>query len=275
MTTVALLLALLAAVMHATWNLFLKDSSDRTATVAWMGVIGAAVYFPWVAVSGLPTGVWDNLLVPSVVHTIYFLALITAYERVDFSVAYPVARGLAPALVAVGGSIFLGDRLLGVEIVAVGIIVLALVGLAWTPGSVAGLEWALLTGVMIALYTVVDAAAVRESGEALAYTVTLTAVSTGMLLPIALWKRGVSGVAAAAREKPLALGVASILNIGAYALVLVAATRAPVGLVAAVRESSVVIGAIAGIVLFSEPFGRRRIAGAAAVAVGIVVLGVV
>ena len=176
--------------------------------------------------------------------------------------AYPVARGLAPALVAIGGWVFLGDRLLRVEIVAVGIIVLALVGLAWTPGSVAGLEWALLTGVMIALYTVVDAAAVRESGEALAYTVTLTAVSTGMLLPFALWKRGISGVAAAAKEKPLALGLASILNIGAYALVLVAATRAPVGLVAAVRESSVVIGAIAGIVLFSEPLRppphRRR-----------------
>ena len=73
MTSVALLLALLAAVMHATWNLFLKDSSDRTSTVAWMGIIGAAVYFPWVAtVTGLPTGVWDNLMLSSVVHTIYF-----------------------------------------------------------------------------------------------------------------------------------------------------------------------------------------------------------
>jgi drug/metabolite transporter (DMT)-like permease len=165
--------------------------------------------------------------------------------------------------------------LLAAEIAAVVIIVVALVGLAWTPGNVAGLEWAGLTGVMIALYTVVDAAAVRESGEALAYTVTLTALSTGLLLPIALWKRGFAGVTAAARARPLALGLASILNIGAYALVLVAASRAPVGLVAAVRESSVVIGAIAGIVLFSEPFGRRRIAGAAAVALGIVALGVV
>ena len=276
MTTVALLLALLAAVMHATWNLFLKDSADRISTVALMGLIGAFLFLPWViAFDGLPFGVREQLAASTAVHTIYYMALITAYHRVDFSVAYPVARGIAPALVAFGGWVFLGDLITGIEVLAIGFIVAALLNLAWSPGASRGLQWALLTGVMIAIYTVIDAGAVRESGQALGYTVTLTATTTVPLLAIALRQNGVRGLRAAAVSRPVALVVAAALNIGAYALVLFAATRAPVGLVAAVRESSVVFGAIGGVVLLSEPFGRRRIAGAVVVAVGIITLGLV
>lgn len=276
MSTVALALALLAAVMHATWNLFLKDSTDRVSVVALMGVIGTVIYLPWVyAVEGLPSGVWDHVGASSLIHAAYLLALITAYRHVDFSVAYPVARGIAPALVTIGALVFLGDDITRGETMAITVIVAALVWIAWSPGAYSGLQWAVLTGLLIAAYTLVDAAAVRESGKALAYTVTITAVSSLILAPVAVMQRGREGLMAAARARPLALVVAAALNIGAYALVLVAATRAPVGLVSAVRESSVVIGAIAGVIWFSEPFGRRRVVGAVAVAGGVVALGLV
>ena len=138
-----------------------------------------------------------------------------------------------------------------------------------------GYHWAVLTGFAIALYTVNDAAAVRESGRALSYAVTVTAANALLLVPYAVRRRGVAALIATARNRPMALIGAAALNIGAYALVLFAATRAPVGLVAAVRESSVVIGALAGVVLLKEPFGRRRLTGAAAVAFGIAVIGFV
>lgn len=274
MPTLPLLLALTAAVMHAAWNLFLKDSEDRISVVTLLGLIGGLLYLPWVlAVEGLPTGVWDHVLASAAIHATYYLFLAIAYSRIDFSVAYPVARGVAPLLVALGGWVFLGDHVGAGEWVAIAVIAAALIGLAWTSDVWDGLPWAVGTGVAIAIYTIIDAAAARETGEALTYTVTLTALSSLFLLPVALRHRGLSGLVAAARTRPVALGGAALLNIGAYALVLIAATRAPVGMVAAVRESSVVIGAVAGVVLLSEPFGRRRVVGAAAVAAGVVLLG--
>lgn len=286
MASIALAVALLSAVMHATWNFFLKDSEDRLATAALMVVAGVAVYLPWVyATEGPPVGVWGHVAVSGLIHAAYNVALVTAYDRLDFSVAYPMARGIAPALVAVGGWLFLGDSLGVAATLALALVVAALIWLAWSPGVVSqtraagiresGYHWAVLTGLAIALYTVNDAAAVRESGRALSYAVTVTAANALVLVPYAILRRGGAALLATARSRPLALPGAAALNIGAYALVLFAATKAPVGLVAAVRESSVVIGALAGVVLLKEPFGRRRLSGAVAVAAGIVVLGFV
>ncbi len=286
MATIALAVALLSAVMHATWNFFLKDSVDRLVTATLMVVAGVVLYLPWVyAVEGPPIGVWGHVAFAGVVHAAYNIALVTAYNRLDFSVAYPLARGIAPALVAVGGWLFLGDSLGPAATLALGLVVAALIWLAWSPGAVAGFRtegfrsggyhWAVLTGMAIALYTVNDAAAVRESGRALSYAVTITAANALLLVPYTIRSRGTAALIATARSRPVAVVGAAALNIGAYALVLFAATRAPVGLVAAVRESSVVMGALAGVVLLKEPFGPRRLTGAAAVAVGIVVLGIV
>lgn len=277
MATIALSLALLAALLHATWNLILKESSDRMATVVAIGVVGFLIYAPWVyLVEGFPAGVGWHLASSSAVHVLYLAALAAAYNHADFSVAYPVARGSAPALVAVGGWLFLGDRLGWAEIGAIAVIVGAIVWISWTPGhspNGPGLRWALLTGLAISAYTVIDAAGVRSSGKALAYSVTLAGVSGLVLAWLALRTRTVTDVIAPLRQRPVAVTVAAALNIGAYALVLFAATRAPVALVSAVRETSVVFGALAGVLLLAEPFGRRRLVGAAAVAAGIISLG--
>ena len=277
MASIALLLALLAAVLHATWNFILKDSTDRLATVVAIGFVGFLIYAPWIyLVEGFPSGVGWHLAASSVVHVLYFAALVAAYNHADFSVAYPVARGAAPALVALGGFLFLGDRIGPAELGAIALIVAAIVWISWTPGKSldgAGVRWAMLTGLAISVYTVVDAAGVRSSGKALAYSVTLAGLSAIGLVMLALRTRSLAEVVAPLRQRPAAVTVAAALNIGAYALVLFAATRAPVALVSAVRETSVVFGALAGVLLLHEPFARRRLAGAAAVAVGIVGLG--
>lgn len=277
MATIALVLALLAAVLHATWNFILKESADRLATVVVITIVGFLIYAPWVyLVEGFPSSVGWHLASSSIVHVLYFAALVAAYNLTDFSVAYPVARGAAPALVAAGGWVFLGDRLGATEIGAILLIAVAIVWISWTPQrsiDSTGVRWALLTGLTISVYTVVDAAAVRHSGMALAYSVSLAGFSGLGLAWLALRTRDLSGVLAPLRQRPLAVTTAAALNIGAYALVLFAATRAPVALVSAVRETSVVFGALAGVLLLKEPFGRRRLAGAAAVAVGIISLG--
>ncbi|NND04666.1 MAG: EamA family transporter [Acidimicrobiia bacterium] len=277
MATIALVLALLAAVLHATWNFILKESTDRLATVVLIGIIGFFIYAPWIyLLDGFPAGVGVHLTVSSIVHVVYFASLVAAYNHTDFSIAYPVARGAAPALVAMGGFVFLGDRIGPAEVGAIALIVAAIVWISWTPGKSldrSGVQWALLTGLAISVYTVIDAAAVRSAGSALAYSVTLAGLSAIGLAWLALRTRTVAAVVAPLRHRPVAVTVAAALNIGAYALVLFAATRAPVGLVSAVRETSVVFGALAGVLLLNEPFARRRLAGAAAVAVGIIALG--
>jgi drug/metabolite transporter (DMT)-like permease len=279
MATMALVLTLLAAVMHATWNFILKDSEDRLATVVGIALVGGLLYAPWIYwAEGLPTQVVEHLATSSLVHVAYFASLVIAYDRSDFSVAYPVARGIAPALVAVGGWVFLADSIGRVEAVGVAVIVAAILWIAWTPGSRtalrgSGVGWAAFTGLTIAVYTVIDAAAVRQAGKALAYSVSLALLSGAGLALLALRTRSAAEVLAPVRERPGAVGIAAALNIGAYALVLFAATRAPVALVSAVRETSVIFGAIAGLVFLGEPFGRRRLLGAAGVAVGVIVLG--
>lgn len=275
MATLALALALLSAVLHATWNFFLKGSGDRLATAVVLVAVGVAIYLPWIyVVQGLPGGVWDHVVLSAAVQAMYFVALVAAYDRVDFSVAYPMARGIAPALVALGGWMFLGDLIAPAAVVAIAVIVLALVWLGWSPGAMTGLHWVVLTGLMIAIYTVNDTAAVRQSGQALAYAVTMTATTLLFLAPYALWRRGYSRILGTFRARPIALIGAGALNIGAYSLVLFAATLAPVGLVAAVRETSVIFGTLAGVLILKEPFARRRLTGAAVVAAGVIALGV-
>ena len=159
MATIALAVALLSAVMHAPWNFFLKDSEDRLATAALMVISGVVIYLPCVYVTqGPPVGVWGHVAFAGVVHAAYNVALVTAYDQLDFSVAYPMARGIAPALVAIGGWLFLGDDLGLAAMLALGLVVAALIWLAWSPGAMAevrriglrasGYHWALLTGMV-------------------------------------------------------------------------------------------------------------------------------
>lgn len=266
----AFALVLAAAVLHASWNLLLKASGDRLVAAAVQAVAGALVLLPFLIAGGYPTDRWLSLIASGAFHLGYGLTLIGGYDRGDLSVIYPVARGTSPLLVTVGAALFLDDALgvsgvLGVMLVAAGII-----GVVRRPGR--GVAWALACGCCIAGYTLVDGGAVRAEGGSLRYTAALFLTNAVTLGIAALLRRGRGPLLALARSAGVRQAAGGAASAAAYLLVLIAARRAPLGSVSAVRETSVVIGALAGWRLLGEPLGRQRMTAAAVIAAGVVLL---
>lgn len=271
MATGVFLLVLSSALLHASWNLAIKASSDRLVTAGAQVTLGALAFAPVLAVTGLPHGVWGWVALSSGVHLLYGLSLVTAYERGDLSAMYPIARGTAPALVALGAAIFLGDQIDGAGLAAIALIVGGIVAIGLN-GRPRGVGWAIVTGLFITTYTLIDGQAVRQLDGALAYTVCVFAGNAILYTPVVLWRRGPAGVVSGVRTdwwRQLLGGSASAL---AYIFVLIAARTAPLGLVSAVRETSVVFGALAGWLLLRERLGGQRVIASASIAVGLVVV---
>ena len=270
MPLTALALVLLAAVLHASWNLVVKASRDRLVA-AWMQTtIGALVFVPVLVVQGIPVDQWQALGASAVLHLGYSLTLVAGYDRGDLSVVYPIARGSAPILVTVGAALFLGDLPETVGVLAVVLIAGGILSMIARAGD--GVLWAIACGGFIAAYTVVDGGAVRSGAGSLRYVVCLIALNAITLGAAAVATRGVGGMRQALPHDAWRNGLAGVASVIAYTLVLTAARWAPLGLVAAVRETSVVLGALGGWVLLHEPFGPRRIRASVLIAVGLMVL---
>ena len=259
MSTTAFLLVLLSAVLHASWNLLIKASGDRSVTAAGQVALGAAVFSPVLLWTGIPWQAMHWVALSAVIHLLYGLSLVAAYERGDLSAVYPIARGTAPALVAIGAALFLGDQIGTAGVAAV---ILIVAGIVWIglSGPRHGVGWAITTGLFITAYTLVDGHAVRTLDSALGYTATLFLGNALLYFATALGVRGWARLRRGLREnwwQQLSGDSASVL---AYTLVLIAARIAPLGLVSAVRETSVIIGALAGWLILREPLGPRRVA---------------
>jgi drug/metabolite transporter (DMT)-like permease len=258
-------------VLHASWNLVVKASGDRLLA-AWMQTtIGALVFLPVLIVEGVPTGPWKSLGASALLHLGYALTLVAGYDRGDLSVVYPVARGSAPLLVTAGAAVLLDDRPGVIGIVAVVLIAGGILGMI-RRSSGRGVGWALACGGFIAGYTLVDGAAVRAEGGSLRYVVTLIGLNALLLLLVVLGRRGRRRIAAAIRRDGWRNGFAGAASVAAYGLVLTAARWAPLGLVAAVRETSVILGALGGWLLLKEPFGFARVVASTLIAAGLVLL---
>ena len=271
MTTGAFLLVLGSALLHASWNLAIKVSNDRLVTAGAQVTLGALAFSPLLLIIELPQGVWGWVVLSSGVHLLYGLSLVAAYERGDLSAMYPIARGTAPALVTLGAAVLLGDKIGTAGLFAVAIIVAGIVAIGLN-GRPHGVGWAIITGLFITSYTLIDGHAVRQLDSALAYTVCVFLGNMVLYWPVVLWRRGLAGVVASVRIdwwKQFLGGTASAL---AYILVLVAARISPLGLVSAVRETSVVFGALAGWLLLRERLGGQRLIAATSIAAGLVVI---
>jgi drug/metabolite transporter (DMT)-like permease len=200
-------------------------------------------------------------------HVGYFSSLQHAYEKGDLSVVYPLARGSGPVLSVGAAILFLGERPSAVGLAGGLLIVTAVLALAAGPG--AGVGAALATGAFIAAYTVWDAHAVRVLDQPpIVYFYGAEAIRALVLAPFALR----ADVAVIWRENRRAILGVGALSPLAYVLVLFALTRAPISLVAPVRESSVVFGALLGARALGEGHLTRRILAASAIAIGIAVL---
>lgn len=261
-----------AALLHASWNVLLKSSDDRLAGAFFQVASGAAALFPLLLVDGLPLERWPSLLVSGSLHLGYAMTLVRAYERGDLSVVYPLARGTAPLLAAAGAAVLLDDVPTLVASAGICLIVGGIVSV--TRGRPAGYGWALLCGLFIAGYTIVDSAAVRAEGDSLRYTAALFALNALVLGVVTFASRSVASLRQTARFDGGRHALGGLASAGAYLLVLTAVRTAPLGAVAALRETSVVFAALAGWALLGEPLGRVRVAAALAIATGAALLAV-
>ncbi len=285
LTWPVVLAVLLGAALHAGWNALVKSSGDKPLDTALVHLLGAVVALPLLAAVGLPGPAGLPYIAASlVIHIGYYIALAGAYQHGDLGLTYPIMRGFAPLLVALGSGTLIGEApspaaWAGVLGITLGV---SLVGLAH-PGEALhhrkALAYAFTNAAIIAVYTVVDGLGVRAEvaagGSALRY-VMLLFVLDGIAYPLLVWlRRGPEGrahILAYARQRWPMAALGGSASIGSYAIALWAMTRAPVASVAALRETSVLFAAVLGTVLLKERFGLQRAIGTAVIVAGVMAL---
>jgi drug/metabolite transporter (DMT)-like permease len=271
------LAVLSAAFLHAIWNAFVKTGDDQLISITGIAAgstIVALFVFPFVVAPDMQS--WPYIFASILLHVGYMIFLSQAYRYSDFSSAYPIARGTAPVLITAWSFIFLHDVLSTREMLAVlGILVGSMVFSTRKLGAVVNdrkaLMYALLTALFIASYTVVDGIGVRLSGSIGGYMVWMTAFEIVPLFIYTYARRGPKVFTALAHNAPKML-FASMMAVGGYWIILWAMTQAPIALVAALRETSIIIAALIGAFYFKEPSGKRRIVAAIIVCISVVIL---
>jgi drug/metabolite transporter (DMT)-like permease len=266
---------LAAAVLHAAWNALAARLPDKLAGLGAIGLAQIAAGVVGLVAVPAPAGPSRPFVVgSSMLHVSYDLLLLNGYRVGELSQVYPLARGLAPLLVAGAAAVVAGERLgpaglAGVALVCLGLVSLTLAGGWPSRQDRPALAFAAATGVAIAAYTVTDGLGVRQAGSALGYIVWLNFFhGLGMVACAAAYRR--RALPAGVRRAWPAGVVIMVLSSLAYGLVLWAQQRGALAAVAALRETSVLLAAAIGTVLFKERFGRVRMLAAALVTAGIV-----
>ena len=289
MPLTAILLVLGAGFLHASWNLILKRTSERLLVTSWGLLIGAAFFVPALFPAWPPPArVWPYAVCSALTLVAYYTCLARAYEHGDFSLVYPVARGTAPAMLAVWAIIFLGERpspvgLLGILAILGGLVVLGGAplwssrdGTSVRPNPAhptqRGSGFAFLVALLVSIYTAIDGGAIRHWSP-LPYLVVVFALSGVTLISLQALREG-KHVFRVLRTHWVPTVVIAVMTLAAYSLVLSAFQIAPVSYAGAAREIGIVFGALAGWLLLGERFGGIRTVGAALVFVGIAALAV-
>ena len=282
MTTQAQLTPLVVAIvigagaLHAIWNAIVKQVDDRLMAFAWLGVASTVCGGIGLLVTGLPYRAAIGFCITSaVIHVGYDLALINSYRLGAFSQTYPIARGTSPLVVAVGAYFLANEHLSAAALLGVVTLAVGLISLAFSAGRLSRQDLpavgaAILTGLTIAAYTIVDGLGVRRAHDPWAYVALLFFLQGPAMTAAAAFRRP----AQAWRDTSTARRglLAGTLSVLAYGIVLWAQTRAPLAEVAAIRETSVVFAALIGVTAFGEAFGRKRVAAAVVIATGIVLI---
>ena len=287
MTALSVLLVLLSAVAHSSWNLLLKRAGDPEV-FAWCLLIVASVLLApvglallWYNSVGL-SGLWF-LLATIVLHVLYFNLLARGYSQGDLSLVYPVARGIGPMLVPVLAVIFLDETIKPLAIAGISAIIVGIYTISWwgyfhqvlrSPllfFKSAGMRYAVLTGLTIAAYSIVDKEGVGHV-QPLLYMYFLGTGTALMLAPYILAQKGAAAVKAEWRANALPITVAGLLTFAAYGLALTAFSLSRVSYVSPAREVGIVIGVMMGVFLLKEPFGGGRMLGSSFVVGGVVMI---
>ncbi|GCD37113.1 membrane protein [Streptomyces chrestomyceticus JCM 4735] len=270
---------LTAAVTHASWNAIAHHIEDQLIAFTLVGGGGAVCGAVLAGFAPLPApAAWLPLAGSTVLHIVYQVLLMQSFRMGEFGQMYPIARGTAPLAVTVLAAVFVGEvpdawALAGVVLASAGLVGLALWGIR---GSGTKPHWpaivaALATGLAIASYTTVDGVGVRASGTSLGYIGWLM-VLEGLAIPVYALVTRRRLLAAQLRPVALRGALGGVLSVFAYGLVLWAQTRADLAPIAALRESSIIVGAAIGTLFFKERFGAPRLAAAGLMVAGIALM---
>ncbi|MFN7888516.1 MAG: EamA family transporter [Betaproteobacteria bacterium] len=267
---------LLAALLHASWNALIKGGRDVLLDTSAIVVGAGVVAIPFLFVVPVPAREsWPFIAASVTIHLAYYYLLVAAYRVGDLSLVYPLMRGVAPLLTAVLGVALLGEvpsafGWAGMLAISGGVFLLAYRALGHAP-SRAAIGFALTNAAVIAAYTLVDGTGARRAGDAWGYIVWLFVLD---MLPFSLFMLATRRAQFVAFLRANALrGLAGgALSAGAYAISVWAMTRAPVALVASLRETSVLFATLLGARLLRERLTARRWAGVAAVVAGVIAL---
>lgn len=283
MSLLVLALVGFAAIAHAAWNIAIKRAGASGPGFLWLSfIVGAVVFLPFGIFSLVDSGVdllhWLWLAVVSgALQIAYFFLLQRGYRQGDVSVVYPLARGTGPLLTVVFAMILFGERpglvaLAGAALVIAGVVITGLAGgRAHAADNRAGILYGLAIGILIAIYTLWDSAAVTVGGMPAVGLYWGSVLFQFLLLaPVGLRSR--RGLAATAKRHWAAILIVGVLAPLAYIVVLLAFQLAPVSIVAPAREVSVVLVGLAGWLFFHEPHPGRRLVGAGIVLAGIALL---
>ncbi|MBY7144026.1 EamA family transporter [Virgibacillus sp. NKC19-3] len=285
MATWALIIVVISAVIHAMWNFLAKKSSGGTAFVWLYMVVSAVIYSPLAAViivlSDMKFG-WLELtliLASAVLHMLYAVALQKGYRVGDFSLIYPIARGIGPMLIAISAFFLLGEELNRVG--QIGILLIIFSVFIFTGGLrilqeknvLPAILYGLLIGCIIASYSLLDKYIVSVT---VIHPILLSygSILGQVLLLIPFAKKHWQEVRQDWKQLKLETIGVGFLNPLAYILILMAMVTTPVSYVSPVRELSILIGAVLGVVFFNENFGRRRIIAAAIMVIGVIAIAI-
>ena len=261
-----------AALLHAGWNVMLKSGADKelesyvVATTSGLIALCIAPFLPFPAPAS-----WPWLAASAVVHIFYFVFLAGAYRWGELSYVYPVMRGGGPMIVALAGALALGEVLPTKETLGVLLVCGGILAFATGRHDRRATFYALANAVVIAAYTLIDAQGARSSGAPVSYTLWFFAANGLVIAAYGFARRGPDFPAYIRRSGPR-IFVGGGLAVGAYGIALWAMTQAPVALVAVLRETSVIFGAVLAAIFLQEKMTRRRLFATGAVMLGLIAL---
>lgn len=272
-------LVLLAAVLHASWNVLVKIGGDRLlvqTTIIGTGSLLCALLLPWVEPPAPAS--WPFIFGSVVIHNAYFFFLLRSYAHGDLSQVYPIARGTSPLVVALLAVPLAGEHLSPTDFVGVTLVTAGIASLA--SGRPAGgdgraIRYALVTGLLIAAFTLVDGLGIRRAGNPLSFILWMQAfevVPLGIYVLARRRDRVRAFLAVTGRSGVLGGALGGLMAVTAYGIVLWAYSRATLAPVSALRETSVIMAAAFGSLRLGEPFGRRRVIASIVVVVGVTLL---
>jgi drug/metabolite transporter (DMT)-like permease len=278
MENVVFLAVLFAALCHAGWNALIKVGLDPLSTTTLISIGSGVVAIAFLPLVGWPAWpAWPWLIASVVIHLVYFAALIESYRTGDLGQVYPIARGSAPLMTATATTAFVGEKLsligwTGIVALVAGVFLLSARGgreLAQIDRRAVG--FALFTALTICAYSVVDGIGARLSSNPNAYSLWLFIGIALVILPYALYRDGRDVIPAMQQywRRGFAGGALQVLS---YGIAIWAMTVAPIAIVATLRETSVLFGAVIAVVVLKEPLRAARIAAALLIVCGLVLI---